>query len=394
MMMPDRTMEDEPNVVTVEEAIDCRRGNSRFFSLINHESGLNVIISRDSSIISFNLEGQEIAVDKSLYNQTHEAWAIADKSYQKLTALPWNCHVRGSELILSASNGASSIIYELNRHNELNNIVKLKNIHLQHQVTYFNLNNAKVKTPIDGHTIIVRCNGNMNRIQIQHTKLLCQCNKISSILPQSLVGDIPFELRQNASGNSSETTSEDDLIVCDAIFSLEATCSLDFLQAHLQFNNRILVFEVRSCITTAGLSTNRSSAKIPVQVQPVDVKPKDINFYYQQKKLKVSSNNSQIEDPLKDVNPIVIKTEPVDNLSNQMSASSADIKPVIINSTNGPQSTSTSMEDIKTNSNINCHENRAHSSTTLRIRIRVTNFGACLMPYMMTNYTSTYRFAW
>lgn len=337
--------EDAPNIITVEEGMDCRQANSRFFSLSNHETHLNVVISKTAGIVSCKLGEHEILVDQSLYDQTHETWAIGDRPFQRINALPWNCHVRGAELLLTSSNGTSSIMYELTKFNELNSIVKLKSIHLQHQVAYFNLNNAKQKTPIDGHLLVVQCNGNMNRIQFQDTKLLCQCNKKSSVLPQSLIGDIPFELVQRDAGispsNNNETKNnnttpssgtEDDIIICDAIFSLESTCPLDVLQVKLSYNEKALLFESRSSssgltATTSGSSSNNQNAN-------------------------VSSTTQQSSSGLPHV-----KREKGEHVSEASSAI--------------PQ-----------------------TSTILRVRVRVTNFGICIMPLMMTNYTSMYRFNW
>lgn len=315
--------------------MDCREA-TRFFYVLNLETNLNVIISKNSSIINFKLDGQEIIVDKRMYDQKHEAWAIGDRPYQKMASLAWNCHVRGSELMLSASNGTSTLLYELTRSNELICVTKLKSIHLQHQATYINLNNAKCKAPIDGHFLVVRCNGNLNRIQAQPTKLLCHCNKSASILAQSLIGDIPLELRQHPTTNSfipsDQFGSLDDLIICDAIFSLESTCSLDFLEAQLQYQNRIISYEVRSVQSTSSVTSQTNN---------------------------VSSSTGSTSN------------------SNINTANVAD------QSDNNCSSASTSTASPA-----------SHPSTVLRIRIRITNFGVCIMPYTMTNYTSKYKFSW
>lgn len=332
---------EPPNTITVEEGMDCRDANSRFFSLTNLDTHLNIIISKVAGIVSCKLDEHEVVVDPSLYNQTHDTWAVGDRPLQRINSLSWNCHVRGAELLLTSANGTSSIMYELSKFNELNSIVKLKSIHLQHQVAYFNLNNAKHKTPIDGHTLVVQCNGNMNRIQFQDTKLLCQCNKKSSILPQSLIGDIPLELVQRDAGASqnnevknttSTTTTEDDIIICDAIYSLESTCPMDVLQVQLRYNQRTLLFETRSSSSNLPTATNSSTS----QNQNTNVS-------------STTQHTSTVSAQIKRE-----KGEPVSESNSAVS----------------------------------------QTSTILRVRIRVTNFGICIMPTMMTNYACMYRFIW
>lgn len=380
------TQNDISSFISVEEAIDCRDSNSRFFSLLNHETKLNIIINDNSTITSCKLDGHEIVVDKSLYNETHETWAIGDRPYQKLSSLPWNSHVRGSELILStsttnASNAPhTSLYFEMTRSNELNCIAKLKTIHLQHQVFYFNLNKAttpKARQPIDGHTIVIKCNGNMNRIQAQPTKLLCHCNKAATILPQSLIGDIPFELVQHADNPNS-----DDIILCDSIFSLESNCNLDYLQAKLQFQNRELEFEVRSVKSITASSNNNnintssnnnnnnvSSSSHPLfKSFPADLKQFSANFGGES-----SSGWTRNDDSI-------------------ASSSSAQAMPALKQESLDP---TTSSEPPKNSSNRSPSiASTTHPITMLRIRVRVTNFGVCIVPYMMINYTCTYRFNW
>lgn len=466
------------NYISIEEAIDCRNANSRFFSLLNKESFLNIIISEQSTIISCKLDTQEIVVDRSLYNETHETWALGDRPYQKLSNLVWNSHVRGSELILSSSflnsntinapninnnninnnNNSSqpphtSLYFELTRSNELNCIGKLKTIHLQHQVIYFNLNQAtKVKAPIDGHTLAVKCNGNMNRIQVQQTKLLCSCNKLlasKNAFAQSLIGDIPCELTQShlviSNDGHPKADNPDDIIICDSIYSLEATCALDFLQAHLQFLNRSIVFEVRS-VKSVGISSNNnnvSSSTTPASTSRNKATSSRqsaySNDYY-------GSSNNNI-DLRQQVNP----TEPqaFQRLPQSSTSSSSSSSPWASNMTTGPQqhapgddsiasssssSSATMMNSVKlepqdssvqssstslSNASATSSSNLATSSgsneakhqvitndasvkkpsalypsTILRMRIRVTNFGVCILPYMMTNYTGSYKFNW
>ena len=374
------TQNDISTIITVEEAIDCRNSNSRFFSLMNHETQLNIIINDNSTITSCKLDGHEIVVDKNLYNETHETWAIGERPYQKLSSLQWNSHVRGSELILSSSTNNTnlphtSLYYELNSANELNCAAKLKTIHLQHQVFYFNLRKAtSCRQLIDGHTIVVRCNGNMNRIQVQPTKLLCHCNKAATILAQSLVGDIPFELMPHP-----ENPNSDDAIICDAIYSLESTCNLDYLQVKLQYQNRELEFEVRSVksITPVVNNNNQNSNGVSSSSHqlfksfPTDLKQLSASLLGESstnpsrsEDLCASSSSSQAAPKLK---------------QETLDPSSSDLSKNLFNRS----SLTTSQPDQAPNS---------HPVTMLRIRVRITNFGVSIMPFMMINYTCTYRF--
>jgi len=363
--------------------MDCRETDSRFFNLINHETKLHITVSKTSTLVSCKLGGHEIIVDGSLHNQSHETWAIGDRPYQKINSLPWLCHVRGAELFLSTSNGTSSIIYELTRLNELNGIVKLKSIHLQHQVTYFNLNNAKEKTSVDGHTLGVQCNGSTNRIRVQNTKLLCQCNKRSSILPQSLIGDIPFELVQhdaNVSINDTENSvgTEDDIIVCDAVYSLESTCPLDFLRAQLRYCHRAIVFEVRSL--QAGISSNHHSS-IPTSTYRCsnNAQSNDVQSHETQQ----ASSSSNAPDSFENCQAYESSdcVQPREKWLNSLIDASSTTSPA--RCTSLPSNDNQSTSAMPTSS---------QPSAILRIRIRVTNFGVCIMPLMMTNYSFTYSF--
>lgn len=433
MMLTGDTSSRLNDVISLEEGMDCRELNSRFFSLLNRESQLNIIVSKTSSLISCKLGGQEIVVDQRVYRQSHETWAISDRPYQKIDSLPWNCHVRGAELILSTSNGSSSIMYELNRQNQLNSIVKLKSIHLQSQVTYFNLKNAKQKVSIDGHTLLVQCNGNTNRIQVQPTKLLCPCNKKSTLLPQSLIGDIPCQLVQhhynstieepqsdvNGQKNQQHIAADDDIIVCDTIFSLESTCSLDVLKVKLKYANKTLIFETRS--NQSGLLNGSSSANASTSV--TSSFPNNNNNSARKSKMQKldSSNTHRCSNPNLnvDIEPQTCnremestsQPEVVDNHSSRLdrlwfSSSSNDVKP-LVNFTENCQSnitqptTSSSKDTNGTQDNSGAvfrtsksTLSRSHPTTILRIRVRVTNFGVCIMPIMMTNYTCSYQFVW
>lgn len=401
----------QDDVISVEEAIDCRLANSRFFSLVNNKSLLNVIIATDSSITSVNIGGYETVVKKDYYNELHETWAIGEKPYQRLTNLNWNSHVRGSELVLSSLSGnsvSSSLIYDLTRQNELNCLAKLKNIHLQHKVQYFNLNPASStsRTAIDGHMIAIRCNAGFHRIQTRMTKLLCQCNNSSPVSPQSLIGDIPYELRQyqttETSTSSTQNNLGDDFIVCDAIYSLESTCTLDFLQAHLQYGNRILVFEIQSVKSTTnagqsrglssngGIFNNYSLNNVTSSTRATSLgynSPNDLMFYNHMIYTKLESEdgsylatssttttaNEHQGESLAGVNQDRVKLEQLDHVSNN----------------NRPL-----LPPIPVSSPTDLAKATDHACTMLRLRVRITNFGICIMPYMMTNYIFTYKFAW
>lgn len=453
------TQNDISHYIQVEEAIDCRNSNRRFFSLLNRVSSLNIIISEQSTIVSCKLDRHEIVVDKTLYNETHETWAIGDRPYQKLSNLLWNSHVRGSELVLSSSssmtggNFASNLIaannsnphttlyFELTRSNELNCMGKLKSIHMQHQVFYFNLNRAAgSRAPVDGHRLAVRCNGNLNQIQLQPTKLLCQCNKSSPSagrLAQSLVSDIPCELAQQRDATMLDNNDNpDDIILCDAIYSLESTSPLDYIQAQLQFADRTLVFEVRSVrsagsapapngssgttgaatttntnsnsndysksnnnnnnggnsnvssSTSRGRSKQQSSTNIDLMQQQIVAPNRQAPHQSSAQSSSLLSVNQQVDDSIATSsssssnfgpsNPI-IKSEPLETASGAPTSSSEVRYQFANNNAKVAQQTPTSTQ---------------HPSTILRIRVRVTNFGVCLLPHMMTNYSCTYKFAW
>lgn len=384
-----------PSPISVEEAIDCRDSNSRFFNLINRDSQLSIIINDNSTLTSCQLAGQQIVLDRAAYNETHETWALGDRPYQKLSSQPWSSHVRGSELILTSltnsNNPHTSLYFELTLANELNCIAKLKSIHLQHQVFYFNLNlgfRLGTRPMVDGHTIVVRCNGSLNRIQAQPTKLLCHCNKSAPLLPKSFIGDIPYELvsRSRIKRESSTTTAsqqhdqhdqnEDNFILCDAIFSLESTCNLDYLQAQLQFQNRAVVFEVRSVRSSINPSNTTNSN------HQANCTNSNSNVS--------SSTHQQLHQHL----PNDLKLANV--FAPPLLAGLADDSGVATSSSSSVP-TRPKLEPVEQSTSSTTNNNnvmQSHPSTILRIRVRVTNFGVCLMPLMMTNYTSTWRFSW
>lgn len=286
--------------LSVEEATDCRDSNMRYFAFTNRKTNIVVTISKSTTFSSCQLNGQEIVLDQRHIKQKHETWAISERPLYKMNTQTWspNCHVRGLELYLSGSSG-SSIVCELDKHNEFRMLVKLKSPHYQQPVIYFNLKNARQKLPIDGHTLSIQCSGSMNKLQVQNTQLLCQCNSKSSIIPKSLIGDVPFELVQNnlqqTATNSNEPLEEDDIIITDAIFSLESTNNNDYVSAQLQYANRGVQVEVRPALTASSIHQQHQQSQ--------------------------------------------------------------------------PQQT-----------------------TTLRLRVRITNFGICIMPVMMSNYNVLYKF--
>lgn len=341
-----RNNDQQLNAITVEEGMDCRQANSRFFNLINQDAKLSVTISQSSSIIGCKMDGQDVILgERILEDHEQETWALCDRALIKATNLSWNCHVRGSELILTIPN-ATSVTYELNTCNELNSSVKLKSANIQNRVTYFNLKNCQELTLIDGHTLSVKCNGSLNRIQVQDTKLL-HPNQ-SSMLPKSLIGDVPFELVHHDAGYSTieekkkPSTKKVDSIVCDAIFSLESQSNLDNLTVQLQYASRAIKVDVRC-------SNHRLDPAQP------------------------SSSKS--------------KNFPKTECSNRDPAN----RKVELSQSDEPPASSSS-----TTTNRSCTNASPPQSgpSTLRVRVRVTNFGVCILPLMMKNYFCRYQFIW
>lgn len=369
-----------PETITVEEGIDCREADSRFFNLFNRTTRLNVIISKNSTILSCKLHDHEVIVSQRPQGQTYnqDTWALGDRPIQRMASLAWNCHVRGTELLLSASNSSSSIIFELNNLNELNIMAKLKSMHLQNQVTYFNLNNARDRVPIDGHTLAVQCNGNLNRIYVQETKLLTSSNNRALISPSSLISELPHDLTSfdtkvttSRSSNQININGDDDAI-CDAIYSLESSSNHDFLSVKLQFNRRRLTFEVR-----ASTVTNPQCNQLQQQQQASVSSSTGASLITSSSKIlnrntSPASNDTQpqlSEDSLQATSSTSRLTSST-SVDNQCHLASSSVS--------GSNSTTTSL----------------HPATTIRARVRVTNFGVCVMPLMMSNYNCTYRFNW
>lgn len=396
-----------PESITVEEGIDCREADSRFFNLCDRETGLNIIISKNSSILSCKIQDHELVVGQrstSSGQAQENTWALGDRPFLRMAALAWNCHVRGAELLLSASNGCSSMVYELNSYNELNVVAKLKSPHLQHQVTYFNLNNAKEKAPIDGHSLIVQCNGNLNRIQVQETKLLNCADSSLLIPPRALVANLPFDLlsRDLATSNSSwahlerlntSAGSSEDAI-CDAIYSIESSSQLDFLNVKLQYNRRSLTFIVRS--TSQQAATGNLANHLPPPQTSVSSSTGASQITSSSKRLSrrtpdqpclltEQAGSPTHSDASQRLNHCPVQPSP-DELSIASSSSTCSNSHSRVNSDPVQQLDSSSI--TQTSSSI------VQPTTTLRVRVRVTNFGVCIMPLMMLNYACTYRFAW
>lgn len=434
MMLNSGQFQPANSNISVEEGMDCREVNSRFFSMLNQDTRLNIIISKASTIVSCKLDGHEIVVDERLYDQLHETWSISDRPFQKINLLPWNCHVRGAELILSVPNGTSTMFYELTPVNELNNIVKLKSIYLQQPVFYFNLNNAKEKSSIDGHSLVVQCNGNMNRIQVQNTKLLCQCNKKALIMPRSLIGDIPHQLttysqvnlstiNSSTSNNSNSSNpnqapgTEDDQILCDAIYGLESTCPLDVLKVELRFRNRALVLETRSNNKPPPNNPSSTSSSINQQTgvtssTTTNKADSEANWIRSTKyqsptaQREISTSNLSIsgshdshfgnqDHSNKRRWSSASNTLTVDSsshISNAQQVASSNVS--ICVQANESITTSSPTNSFSKPTSSTATQQLAQPSTILRARVRVTNFGVAIMPIMMTSYSSTYRFAW
>lgn len=317
-----------PPLVIIEEAMDCRDAKMRYFRHTIVKNHISLILSKNSVLTSCQLHGHEIVIEESQCKHKHETWAISDRPLHKMNAMTWNCHVRGNELHLTSNNG--TIIYQLHTSNELRMQTKLKSIYFQQPVIYFNLNNAKLKVPIDGHKLLIQCNGSLSRIETTNATLRCQCNTKASIIAKSLIGEVPLELLRNctplnelANANNQQTANdtlckltpdEDDLIVTDAIFSLESTSQNDYLRAQLQFGMRGIQIDVRP---SQGINQNNNT----------------------------NQNNAN-------------------NSSN--------------NNTTGGAS----------------NQQKQSVTTILRLRVRVTNFGVCIMPIMMSNFCVSYKFYW
>lgn len=325
--------ETESNVI-VEEGLDCRRDNMRFFTLINRESKLNIMISHDSNILNCRLDNHDIVIDKSVLDSSDRGALILDESNTaKSDKTAWNCHVRGPELTFTSSNSSSIKIFELKPANELICYIKLRSTKLQSKFTYFNLKSAKNLESIDGHTILVQSNGNMGRIQAEKAREIIDDR--SSILPNSLIGEIPFHLTSNTTEppRDGENNDSSNLIICDAIYSLEPINSLDYLRVQIQYQEKCLEIEIRSSNPNPGAA----------------IKPAancDIN----QSEASSSSSDSQKRK--------VIEPSSISNTK--------------INST------STGLSD----------------KMCLKLRVRVTNFGIAIMPLLMKSYRCKYRFLW
>jgi hypothetical protein len=220
----------------------------------------------------------------------------------------------------------------------------------------------------------------MDRIQIQQTKLLCHCNKVAKILPQSFVSGVPFELIQHP-----EDPNSDDTILCDAIFSIESTCNLDFLQTKLQFQNRVLEFEVRSAksinpsnnfsVNNNSSNNNNVSSSTHKLIKSF---PKDLKQFHTIDAASFDGEFSQCS------------TKNDDTIATSSSAvATLAIKQESLDSTSSEALKNPSNKSLINNSPL---YSTSHPSTMLRIRVRVTNFGVCIIPFMMINYTCSYRF--
>lgn len=237
--------QNDSNII-IEEGLDCRRNNMRFFNLINRQTKLSIMISHDSTILNCRLGDHDIVIHKApLEISDREAASLGDRSLAKNDKLAWNCHVRGNELTITNSNNSSIKIFELMPSNELICYTKLRTLKTHRDLIYFNLNDAKDLTPIDDHTILVQCNGNLGRIKVEEASR--PSIEKSSILPKSFIGEIPFHLTQHKIDHSEiENIVSENLIVCDAIFSLDSASSLDYLQVQVRYMDRLFELEIRS----------------------------------------------------------------------------------------------------------------------------------------------------
>lgn len=271
----------------------------------------------------------------SQHQHHHETWAHGDRPAQPLYNQFWISHVRGSELILSTLNATNSISYQLNRNDELITITRLRSPYLQHQVHYFNLNSTAEKTSIDGHTFHIKSSDNRN-LTVSNTRTQCDCMKDSPLLPKSFIGDIPHVIVCDTQN------TKDDIIICDAIFTLESIDKSSSITAHLQYEDRCMRLELKPTIINLQ---NTSSAN------------------------QASSNAcSSIVAP-----------------SNQVVQSGSSSLAVPPNSPN--------QQQLVDSSNMNVNNNQSVASIdSLKLRVRITSFGACLIPIMMSSYTCSYKF--
>lgn len=420
--------ETGPNSIRVEESIDCREpSNSRLFLLKNLDTALDITINQNSTITSCRLEAHEIIVDPRSLHQRHEAWAqnipsIVDANERtnissnhrhhainhKVQAFPWNSHVRGSELVLSTSNNSSSILYELTSYNELISTVKLKTMYAQHQPIYFNLNDAKEKAPIDGHTMLIQCNGNINRIQVQQTNLSCNCNSFSSMSPRSFIREIPVEIFSHNGLNpitlqpieDINKINDDDLIICDAIYSLDSTCPLDMLQVQLQFQLRKLVIELRC--NQIGLQQQPTSSSAP---------PQTTERVSSSTAISTSSTDQKLASHYKSAfnlsHGVPVTSEATSpsaccqESSTQDESPTRDVKPNLVGTIGArdPSAHDSKRTKLPTSQSTRTQNNTdspayLNHNTTLRLRIRVTNFGVCVVPFQMSHYSCSYKFSW
>lgn len=378
---------DDDDGISVEEGLDTRRNYLRYFSLQNPGNRFNIIISKSASILGCLLDGREIVVDTRLYHEQHETGAISDRLMQKVSSLQWNCHVRGKELILSAPNGSSNISYSLSPQSQLTSKVKLKSIHLQHQVMYFNLKTATERSDIDGHFLQVYTNSHLNSIQNQHTRLLCQCNTRSTILPESLISQ-PYLLQRNSTVNLhqegqvkiEDCIREDDVIVCDAIFSLQTTQPSEVLGVKLSFAQRELNITVQSAQQASTSSENSSRVN--------NTGNGHNNTSNLRHSIVTATSSSGTGSTASATTPGGdCDVENTINLQQQQQALGGSNQDTTSNS-----EASASQQAQQSSSNNSGA--KASTTTVLRVRVRITNYGICILPHMMTNYLCKYKFAW
>ena len=150
------------------------------------------------------------------------------------------------------------------------------------------------------------------------------------MLPKSFIGDIPHVIVCDTQN------TKDDIIICDAIFTLESIDKSSSITAHLQYEDRCLRLELKPTITS---HQNNSSS---------------------------SQTSSACSSIVQASNQIV-----------QPDASSSQQQPV-------------DSSNVSVSSNTNSHP--VISIDSLKLRVRITSYGACLIPIMMTSYTCSYKF--
>lgn len=173
------------------------------------------------------------------------------------------------------------------------------------------------------------------------------------------------------------------------------------MQAHLQFGTRVVVVEIRNAKVTGraqanvNCSTNSSYGSVTSSTRtihspgcnspsdltscdPIQPKIEGDDSFYPTTSAAATQARVHAEDDECDgssmSDQVRVKLEHPDNYPSWNTR--ASLPPLTL-------SVPTDMANATT-----------HPSTILRLRVRVTNFGVSILPYMMTNYSCTYKFSW